>query len=95
MLIIIIVIFFPVHTELAPKNIMFFQEKDGYTESWKLIDFDAACLVDEDYVNIVTNYSAPEVMRADEQKTKITANFAMDMFSFGLVLYFLETGIAY
>ncbi|CAB4397998.1 unnamed protein product [Rhizophagus irregularis] len=44
-----------VHTELAPKNIMYFQEKDGYTET----------------------------------------DFAMDMFSFGLILYLLETGHDY
>ncbi|CAB4397996.1 unnamed protein product [Rhizophagus irregularis] len=44
-----------VHTALAPKNIMYFQEKDGYTE----------------------------------------IDFTMDMFSFGLILYFLETGHHY
>ncbi|PKB97781.1 kinase-like protein [Rhizophagus irregularis] len=84
-----------VHTELAPKNIMYFQEKDGYTERWKLIDFDSACISDKDDVKIVTNYSAPEVIRARENGTEIKANFAMDMFSFGLVLYFLETGQHY
>jgi serine/threonine protein kinase len=81
-----------VHTELAPKNIMYFQEKVGYAERWKLIDFDSACIADQDVVKIVTNYSAPEIIRAHENGTKIKANFAMDMFSFGLILYFLETG---
>ncbi|GES76937.1 kinase-like domain-containing protein [Rhizophagus clarus] len=84
-----------VHTELAPKNIMYFQEKDGYTERWKLIDFDSACIADKDDVKIVTNYSAPEIIRAQDSKIEIKANFAMDMFSFGLVLYFLETGQHY
>ncbi|RIA81455.1 kinase-like domain-containing protein [Glomus cerebriforme] len=84
-----------VHNELAPKNIMYFQEKNGYTESWKLIDFDAAGFVDRDDVKIVTNYSAPEVLRAHQKGTNIKANFAMDMFSFGLVLYFFETGDHY
>jgi hypothetical protein len=81
-----------VHTELAPKNIMYFQEKDGYTERWKLIDFDSACIADKDVVKIVTNYSAPEIIRAHKNGTEIKANFAMDMFSFGLILYFLEKG---
>ncbi|PKK71424.1 kinase-like protein [Rhizophagus irregularis] len=84
-----------VHTELAPKNIMYFQEKDGYTESWKLIDFDTACVVGSYYsyyTKIQMNYSAPEVIKAYEKKIKIKADFAMDMFSFGLILYLLETG---
>jgi serine/threonine protein kinase len=84
-----------VHTELAPKNVMYFQEKDGYTENWKLIDFDTACFVNTDNVKIKTNYSAPEVLRAYEEGAEIKANFAMDMFSFGLILYFLETGILF
>ena len=71
---------------------MYFQEKDGYTESWKLIDFDAACFAGSDNVKIITNYSAPEVKRARENGKEIVAEFALDMFSFGLVLYFLETG---
>ena len=71
---------------------MYFQKKDGHAERWKLIDFDTACIADRDFVEIVTNYSAPEVIRAHEKGTEIKANFAMDMFSFGLVLYFLETG---
>uniref|UniRef100_U9SUG7 Protein kinase domain-containing protein n=1 Tax=Rhizophagus irregularis (strain DAOM 181602 / DAOM 197198 / MUCL 43194) TaxID=747089 RepID=U9SUG7_RHIID len=84
-----------VHTELAPKNVMYFQEKDGYAENWKLIDFDTACFVNTDNVKITTNYSAPEVLRAHKEETVIKANFAMDMFSFGLILYFLETGHHY
>ncbi|CAB5187533.1 unnamed protein product [Rhizophagus irregularis] len=52
------------HTELAPKNIMYFQkEKDGCTENWKLIDFDSACIVDRDNVKI-NELSAPEITRA-------------------------------
>ena len=71
---------------------MYFQERDGYAESWKLIDFDAACFAGSDDVKITMNYSAPEVIRAREKNEEIKAEFAMDMFSFGLVLYFLETG---
>ncbi|RIA81591.1 kinase-like domain-containing protein [Glomus cerebriforme] len=82
-----------VHTELAPKNIMYFQEKDGYTENWKLIDFDTACFAGSYYAKIKMNYSAPEVIRAHEEGIKIKADFTMDMFTFGLVLYFLEKGI--
>ncbi|PKY49984.1 kinase-like protein [Rhizophagus irregularis] len=87
-----------VHFELTPKNIMYFQEKDGYTESWKLIDFDTACFVGSyflHYAKIKMNYSAPEVIRAYEKGIKIKADFAMDMFSFGLILYFLEIGHHY
>ncbi|CAG8512504.1 11313_t:CDS:10 [Funneliformis caledonium] len=54
-----------VHTKLTPKSIMHFQEKNGYTERWKLANFDTACFAD--------------------------TNFAMDMFSFGLTLYFIDT----
>ena len=72
---------------------MYFQEKDGYTERWKLIDFDSACFADSlNYVKVITNYSAPEIIRAHDKGIEIRANFAMDMFSFGLILYFLETG---
>lgn len=74
---------------------MYFQEKDGYTESWKLIDFSAACFVGSYYsynAKIKLNYSAPEVIIANEKKIKIKVDFTMDMFSFGLILYFLETG---
>ncbi|CAB5186400.1 kinase-like protein [Rhizophagus irregularis] len=87
-----------VHVELRPKNIMYFQEKDGHTESWKLIYFDTACFVGSYYsynAKIKLNYSAPEVVIANEKKIKIKADFAMDMFSFGLILYFLETGYHY
>uniref|UniRef100_U9UD93 Protein kinase domain-containing protein n=1 Tax=Rhizophagus irregularis (strain DAOM 181602 / DAOM 197198 / MUCL 43194) TaxID=747089 RepID=U9UD93_RHIID len=87
-----------VHVELRPKNIMYFQEKDGHTESWKLIYFDTACFVGSYYsynAKIKLNYSAPEVVIANEKKIKIKVDFAMDMFSFGLILYFLETGYHY
>ncbi|CAI2162134.1 5760_t:CDS:10 [Funneliformis geosporum] len=83
-----------VHNEITPQNIMYFQEKDG--ERWKLIDFDEACFVgSSNYVNLITNYSAPEVIKAYDKKIEIIANFAIDMFSFGLVLYYLETGQHY
>ncbi|CAG8568541.1 13370_t:CDS:10 [Funneliformis mosseae] len=83
-----------VHNEMSPQNIMYFQEKDG--ERWKLIDFDDACFVgSSNYVTFITNYSAPEVIKAYDKGIEIEANFAMDMFSFGLVLYYLETGHHY
>ncbi|CAI2181887.1 15034_t:CDS:10, partial [Funneliformis geosporum] len=85
-----------VHTKLSPKNIMHFQEKNGYNDRWKLANFDAACFDDSsEYINIIKNYSAPEIIRAYDKGIKIRANFAMDMFSFGLILYFLETGNHY
>jgi serine/threonine protein kinase len=74
---------------------MYFQEKDGYTESWKLIDFSAARFVGSNYsynAKIIMNYSAPEIIMAYEREIRVKADFAMDMFSFGLILYFLETG---
>ncbi|PKK59532.1 kinase-like protein [Rhizophagus irregularis] len=84
-----------VHTELSPGNIMFFQENNGCVESWKLIDFDTACFAGSYYAKIKMNYSAPEVIRAQEEGIEIKADFSMDMFSFGLVLYFIETGRHY
>ena len=71
---------------------MYFKEKD-HTENWKLIDFDTACFAGSDNVKITANYSAPEVIKAHENGEEIKAEFSMDMFSFGLILYFLETGI--
>ena len=74
---------------------MYFQEKDGYTESWKLIDFSAACFVGSYFLHhakIKMNYSAPEVIEAYDKEIEIKADFAMDMFSFGLILYYLEIG---
>ncbi|CAG8476122.1 17633_t:CDS:10 [Funneliformis caledonium] len=83
-----------VHNGLTPKSIMYFQEKE--IGSWKLTDFDTACFTDSLYdVQFTTNYSAPEVMRAYEKEIKIKANFSMDMFSLGLILYFIETGHHY
>ena len=73
---------------------MFFKETDG-AECWKLIDFDAACSANSsDYVKIKMDYSAPEVIRAHNNGENIKASFEMDIFSFGLILYFLETGIS-
>lgn len=74
---------------------MYFQGKDGYTKGWKLIDFGSACFVDsyDSYCRkFKINYSAPEVIKADEKNIRIKVDFTMDMFSFGLILYFLETG---
>ncbi|RGB28186.1 kinase-like domain-containing protein [Rhizophagus diaphanus] len=87
-----------VHVNLSPKNIMYFQEKDGYTESWKLIDFDTACFIGSYFLHhakIKMNYSAPEVIEAYDKEIEIKVDFAMDMFSFGLILYFLEIGHHY
>ncbi|CAG8563351.1 7945_t:CDS:10 [Acaulospora morrowiae] len=82
-----------VHLKLSPGNIMFFSK---YSKGcWKLIDFGNACTV-YDVVKIVpTNYSSPEVLRAHDENISIKAHFAMDMFSFGMILMFIETGVHY
>ncbi|KAG9297075.1 hypothetical protein G9A89_004941 [Geosiphon pyriformis] len=86
-----------VHTNLTPKNVMLF--KNGNRKIWKLIDFDSACQVD-DVVQIGSrsiHYCCPELIRAEYSRNgkPLKAHQSMDMFSFGLLLFFLETGCHY
>ncbi|KAG9285226.1 hypothetical protein G9A89_002122 [Geosiphon pyriformis] len=86
-----------VHTNLTPKNVMLFKKKNR--KIWRLIDFDSACHVDDD-VEIGArsiHYCCPELIRAeyDQNGKPLKAHQAMDMFSFGLLLFFLEAGCHY
>nr|CAG8555408.1 8637_t:CDS:10 [Entrophospora candida] len=78
-----------VHLDLSPKNLMYFRD-----ENWKLIDFDSACIADKTYVLKTTTikYCSPELIQAEEDGRCIKAQFSMDMFSFGLILYYIENG---
>ncbi|CAH1764927.1 13089_t:CDS:10 [Entrophospora sp. SA101] len=78
-----------VHLDLSPKNIMYFCD-----ENWKLIDFDSACIADKTYVSKTTTikYCSPELIQAEGDGREIKAQFSMDMFSFGLILYYIENG---
>ncbi|CAJ0755444.1 5432_t:CDS:10 [Entrophospora sp. SA101] len=78
-----------IHLDLSPKNIMYFRD-----ENWKLIDFDSACIADKTHVSKTTTikYCSPELIQAEEDGKWIKAQFSMDMFSFGLILYYIENG---
>nr|CAG8552733.1 13592_t:CDS:10 [Entrophospora candida] len=78
-----------VHLDLSPKNIMYF-----YDENWKLIGFDSVCTADKTQVSKTTTikYHSPELIQAEKDGGHKKAQFSMDMFSFGLILYYIENG---
>ncbi|CAJ0859051.1 12843_t:CDS:10 [Entrophospora sp. SA101] len=78
-----------VHLDLSPKNIMYF-----YDENWKLVGFDSVCTADKTCVSKTTTikYCSPELIQAEKDGGHTKAQFSMDMFSFGLILYYIENG---
>ncbi|CAJ0749159.1 10652_t:CDS:10, partial [Entrophospora sp. SA101] len=77
------------HLDLSPKNIMYF-----YDENWKLVGFDSVCTADKTCVSKTTTikYCSPELIQAEKDGGHTKAQFSMDMFSFGLILYYIENG---
>ncbi|CAG8505328.1 11583_t:CDS:10 [Paraglomus brasilianum] len=84
-----------VHSNLAPGDIMLF--KKGEQKIWKLVDFDSACFEDDNVEVSLTkiDYCSPELIRAESSKKSLPARPSLDMFSFGLIIYFIETGSHY
>lgn len=77
--------------DLKPSNIM----HDG-GKPWKLIDFEGSRTIDEECVGVITpRYCPPEVARATtyglEGANGVVATASVDLWSFGCVLYELET----
>ncbi|CAG8708859.1 24350_t:CDS:10 [Gigaspora margarita] len=63
--------------------------------TWKLIDFDTSHRISTPTTLNAVNYCSPEVAKADFVGKTKKAHPSMDMFSFGLVLFFMETGYHY
>ncbi|KAG2235267.1 hypothetical protein INT48_004734 [Thamnidium elegans] len=77
--------------DLKPSNIMHNQD-----EGWKLIDFEASRTINEECVGVITpRYCPPEVARATtyglEGANGVVATASVDLWSFGCVIYELET----
>lgn len=77
--------------DLKPSNIMHYQD-----EPWKLIDFEGSRTIDEECVGVITpRYCPPEVARATtyglEGANGVVATASVDLWSFGCVIYELET----
>lgn len=77
--------------DLKPSNIMHDNGKP-----WKLIDFEGSRTIDEECVGVITpRYCPPEVARATtyglEGANGVVATASVDLWSFGCVLYELET----
>eukprot|EP00457_Paulinella_chromatophora_P001981 gb/GEZN01001984.1/.p1 GENE.gb/GEZN01001984.1/~~gb/GEZN01001984.1/.p1 ORF type:complete len:763 (+),score=178.33 gb/GEZN01001984.1/:214-2289(+) len=89
-----------VHTDIQPNNFVLHYDE----RRWKLIDLDqAACLslagslqrdrALEFVVDPSPQYSAPEILEHSRAESgPLPATRAMDLYSLGLVLYFLATG---
>lgn len=77
--------------DLKPSNIM-----HDHGKPWKLIDFEGSRTIDEECVGVITpRYCPPEVARATtyglEGANGVVATASVDLWSFGCVLYELET----
>ena len=80
--------------DLSPNNIMYFNTENN-ENCWKLMNFDSACIAGEMVLvsQFVTGkYTSPELIRARVDRKPIKAQFSMDIFSFGLILFYIENG---
>ncbi|KAF9921759.1 hypothetical protein FBU30_008187 [Linnemannia zychae] len=85
------------HLNIKPTNFV----RDPYASSsmsllrgggWKLIDFEAARVIDEEIVGRCTfSYAAPEVLEGNSTATAVRAKASLDIWSLGLVIYELLT----
>ena len=76
--------------DLSPNNIMYFNTENN-ENCWKLINFDSACIAGETVSQfVIGKYTSPELIRARVDGTPIKAQFSMDIFSFGLILFYIE-----
>ena len=78
--------------DLSPSNIMYFNTENN-ENCWKLINFDSACIAGETVSVsqfVIGKYTSPELIRARVDGTPIKAQFSMDIFSFGLILFYIE-----
>ncbi|CAG8616078.1 5136_t:CDS:2, partial [Cetraspora pellucida] len=77
------------HLDIKPGN--FVHEKDDLT-SWRLVDFEAARFVGEEWVDDCSPmYCPPEVYNAAYNNQSIVASTSMDIWSLGCIIYELYT----
>ncbi|KAI9227869.1 MAG: kinase-like domain-containing protein [Piptocephalis tieghemiana] len=80
------------HLDLRLQN---FVHDKGNNSSWRLRDFDQAAFVHEDTVRIMTScYPAPELLRANRDKSSVIAQTNMDIWSLGCVFWEILMGKA-
>ncbi|KAG0025936.1 hypothetical protein BGZ81_006726 [Podila clonocystis] len=86
------------HLNLKPSNFV----RDPYATSslrhgiggvgWKLVDFDAARIIDEEMVGRCTfSYASPEILLVNSKGKGVMAKASLDIWSLGLVIYELLT----
>ncbi|KAF9951501.1 hypothetical protein BGZ72_007013 [Mortierella alpina] len=86
------------HLNIKPSNFV----RDPYAASsmrrlgggigWKLVDFEAARVMDEEFVGRCTfSYAAPEVLVGNATSVGVVAKGSLDIWSLGLVIYELLT----
>ncbi|KAF9560545.1 hypothetical protein EC968_006115 [Mortierella alpina] len=85
------------HLNIKPSNFV----RDPYAASsmrrfggigWKLVDFEAARVMDEEFVGRCTfSYAAPEVLVGNAASVGVVAKGSLDIWSLGLVIYELLT----
>jgi serine/threonine protein kinase len=74
-----------VHCDLKPANIIVTTVQGDIFPHFMLIDFDAACMVDEPVTHATIDYRAPE------QKQGTPATFSMDLFALGRIIHWLSS----
>lgn len=85
------------HLNIKPSNFV----RDPYAASsmgrggsigWKLVDFDAARIIDEEIVGRCTfSYASPEIILVNAKGKGVVAKGSLDIWSLGLVIYELLT----
>jgi serine/threonine protein kinase len=74
-----------VHCDLKPANIISITTQGDVFPHFMLINFDAACMVDEPVTHGTVDYCAPE------QEKDVPATLAMDLFSLGRIIHWLSS----
>ncbi|KAG0043605.1 Cyclin-dependent kinase 13 [Gryganskiella cystojenkinii] len=79
-----------VYCDLKPSNVM--HNRDDPRQQWKLIDLESSRIANEECIGIGTvRYCPPEVARGTtvnkEASLGVTANFSIDLWAFGCLVY--------
>ncbi|KAG0086341.1 hypothetical protein BGZ93_000165 [Podila epicladia] len=86
------------HLNLKPSNFVrdpyaaSSMNRDAGSVGWKLVDFEAARIIDEEMVGRCTfSYASPEIILANSKAKGVMAKASLDIWSLGLVIYELLT----